>query len=106
MLLACLATIATASNRAADEMTFDRYKGRIYALYASELKTQPKLKGTLVLDLKISADGRVADCRVVSNNVASPGFGDKVCERVREFQFAPRPAATTFTKEFTFFPAG
>jgi TonB family protein len=109
IVLAGLATIATASaasDREDFELTFDKYKGKIYAVYAREAKEHSGLKGKLVMDVTIGTDGRVANCRVVSNEVPAPNFGDKVCERVREFQFAARPAVTTYTKRIDFFPAG
>jgi len=106
ILLACLATVAVASGREDIEITFDRYKGKIYAVYAGELKQHPGLKGKLVMDVRIATDGRVASCRVLSNDLPAPDFGNKVCARVLEFQFAPRPTATSYTKEIMFFPAG
>lgn len=109
ILLACLATVGAASDREDVEITFDKHKGKIYAVYTRELKTNPDMGRApvkLVLDVKIATDGRVAGCRILSSNAPSPGFGDKVCERVLEFQFAPRPAVTSYTKKIDFFPAG
>jgi protein TonB len=106
ILLICLATTAVAADtRRADEMTFDKYKGKLYAAYARELKNDPGLKGRVVLEIKIATDGRVANCRVVSSDAPTPSLGEKLCERVREFQFTPRQAVTTFTKPVDFFPA-
>lgn len=105
MSLACLATIAAAAASARDEWVFDQNKGKMYAVYARELRNHPDLKGRVVLELKISTNGRVTACRVVSTDAATGGLGDKLCERTREFQFEPRPAATTFTKSLEFFPA-
>jgi hypothetical protein len=104
ILLACLASVATA-GRIEDETTFDMNKGRIYALYMRELKAHPGIKGRLLLDLQIATDGHVSNCREISSELQSPGFGDKVCRLLRDIQFAPRPAATRFNKEISFFPA-
>lgn len=104
ILLACLATIAAAANPA-DEAVFDMHEGRLYALYARELKANPNLKGRLLVEMQIATDGRVATCRVVNNGLPAPGFGDKVCRLVREFQFGQRPSPVRFTREFSFFPA-
>jgi Na+-translocating ferredoxin:NAD+ oxidoreductase RnfG subunit len=97
--------MAAASDREDIERTFDKHKGKIYAVYLRELKEHPGLKGKLVLDLRIATDGRVASCRVLSSTLASPGIGDKVCEKTREFQFAPRAEAASYTKRIDFFPA-
>ena len=107
VLLACIAAVAVAvAASAADEMVFDKYKGRMYAAYAQELKTHPGLKGKVLLEMKVTTDGRVTGCRVVSSIVPSPTLGETLCERARQFQFGARPAATTFTKEIEFFAAG
>jgi periplasmic protein TonB len=106
ILLTCLAAGAGAGTSRADEMTFDKYKGKIYAAYARELKTNPGLKARLVLEIEVATDGRVASCRVKSSDAPTPRLGDVMCERVREFLFTPRQAATTLTKSLDFFPAG
>ena len=105
ILLTCLATAAGADTRRADETTFDKYKGKIYAVYARELRSNPDLKARLVLDIKIAKDGHVASCRVVSSDPPTPTLGSAMCERVREFQFAPRKAETTLNTTLDFFPA-
>lgn len=106
ILLTCLATVATgADTRMADETIFDKNKGKIYAVYVRELRNNPELKARVVLEIKIATDGHVANCRVVSSNAPTPSLGNTMCERVREFSFAPRKAETTFNKTIEFFPA-
>jgi len=106
ILLTLLATTTTGADmRRADGTTFDRYKGKLYAVYARELKANPGFKARLVLEIKIATDGHVASCHVVSSDAPTAGFGDALCGRVREFLFAPREAATTLTKPVDFFPA-
>jgi TonB family protein len=108
ILLTCLATAgagAGADMRMADAVTFDKYKGKLYAVYARELKSNPGLKARLVLEIKIATDGHVTSCRVVSSNPPTPRFGDTLCERVREILFSPRETPTTLTKPVDFFPA-
>lgn len=100
ILLTCLATAATG----ADELVFDKYKGKIYAVYARELRSNPGLKARLVFEIKIATDGHVTSCRVVSSDAPTPRLGDTMCERVREFQFAPRKAASTLNKPMDFYP--
>lgn len=105
ILLTCLATATVGSDmREADEITFDKNKGKLYAVYAKELKADPAFKAELVLEIKIATDGRVTNCRVVSSDAPKPTFGATLCARVREFQFAPRGAASTLTKPLGFFP--
>jgi TonB family protein len=106
ILLSCLATAAaSADTRRADEVTFDKYKGKLYAAYVRELKSNPGLKARVVLEIKIATDGRVTNCRVVSSDAPTSSLGDSLCARVREFLFTPRETATTLTKPVDFVPA-
>jgi periplasmic protein TonB len=106
ILLTCLATAAVGADMSkADGRTFDKHKGKLYAVYARELKSNPGFKAQLVLEIRIATDGLVTNCRVVSSDAPTPSFGHTLCARVREFQFAPRDAAMTITKPLGFFPA-
>jgi TonB family protein len=105
ILLTCLATAAGSADMGmADGRTFDKHKGKLYAVYARELKSNPGFKAEVVLEFKIATDGRVTNCRVVSSDAPTPRFGDTLCARVREFQFAPRDAAMTITTPLGFYP--
>ena len=105
ILLTCLATAAGAESREAIELTFDKYKGKIYAAYTHELKINPGFKGKVAIEIGIATSGKVTSCRLVSSEMPNPRFGDALCARVREFQFPHRQAPTTVIKRIDFYPA-
>lgn len=98
---------SSAGQRGRDqiEMIFDRNKAAIYALYRRALREDPSLQGKLVLELTISPQGDVIDCRVVSSELDAPEFESKLVQRVRLFKFGAQQVDTiTTTKPIDFFP--
>jgi periplasmic protein TonB len=88
------------------ELVFDRNKTAIYALYNRALRSDPMLRGRLVLELTIAPSGEVTDCRVVSSELADPEFERRLVARVMLFRFEDKDVATvTTTKPIEFFPA-
>lgn len=88
------------------ELVFDRNKAAIYALYNRALRSEPTLRGRLVLELTIAPNGEVTDCRVVSSELADPEFERRLVARVMLFRFEDKDVATvTTTKPIEFFPA-
>jgi protein TonB len=87
------------------ELTFDRNKGQIYALYGRALKEHPGLKGRLDIEISIASSGETTDCRVTSSQLGAPELERKICEKVKTWRFAPRPASIKVTKPIEFFPA-
>jgi Na+-translocating ferredoxin:NAD+ oxidoreductase RnfG subunit len=107
ILLTGLATAVIGADMIrADETTFDKNKGKLYAAYTRELTSNPGLAARMVFEIRIATDGRVANCRVVSSDAPTPALGDALCQRIREIPFTPRETARTFTKRIDFFPAG
>lgn len=94
-----------ASDRMSIELTFDRNKGKIYALYSRALRTNPKLEGKIVLQIDIAASGTVTNCRVNSSELNDPALEAGICSHVRSIQFAPLKSATSIEKPIDFFPA-
>jgi periplasmic protein TonB len=95
-----------ARSREEIELIFDRNKGAIYALYSRALRTNPDLKGKLVLEITISPDGAVTNCSVVSSELNDPDLERKLVARVKLFRFEARDVeAITTTKPIDFFPA-
>ena len=105
ILLTCLATAAGAESREWVELTFDKYKGKLYAAYTEELKVNPGFKGKVVMEIGVGTNGKVTSCSLVKIQMPNPRFVDTLCARVREMQFPPRPAPTTVTKPIDFYPA-
>lgn len=87
-------------------LVFDRYKSAIYRIYSRELRKDPALQGKVVLEITISASGRVLACRVVSSDLDSKTFLRKLVARVRLFDFGARPGGTSKVRyPIEFFPS-
>jgi len=96
-----------ARSREEVELTFDRNKGAIYALYSRALRDNPDLKGKVVLEITIAATGEVLNCTVVSSELNNPDLERKLIARVKLFRFEAREVESiTLTKPIDFFPAG
>jgi periplasmic protein TonB len=97
---------ANSRSREEIELVFDRNKSAIYALYNRALRSDPMLRGRLVLELTIAPSGEVTGCRVVSSELADPEFERRLVARVMLFRFEDKDVATmTTTKPIEFFPA-
>ncbi len=95
-----------ARSREEIELVFDRNKAAIYALYNRALRSDPTLRGRLVLELTIAPDGEVTDCNVVSSELLDAEFERRLVARVKMFRFEDKDVATvTTTKPIEFFPA-
>jgi len=96
----------SARSREEIELVFDRNKAAIYALYNRALRSDPALRGRLVLELTIAPSGEVTDCTVVSSELSDPEFERRLVARVMMFRFEQKDVATvTTTKPIEFFPA-
>jgi len=80
------------------EMVFQKNKGAIYSIYNRALRKDPTLEGKLVVELTISPDGRVTQCRVVSTELNSPALERKIVARVKLFKFKPAKVLETTVK--------
>jgi protein TonB len=95
-----------ARSREEVELIFDRNKGAIYALYSRALRDNPDLKGKVVLQITIAANGDVMDCTVLSSELNDPELLKKLTARVKLFKFEARDVEPiTLTKPIDFFPA-
>jgi outer membrane biosynthesis protein TonB len=95
-----------ARSREEIELVFDKNKAAIYALYNRALRSDPTLRGRLVLELTIAPSGEVTDCKIVSSELSDPEFERRLVSRVMMFRFEDKDVATvTTTKPIEFFPA-
>src|SRR4051812_3402647 len=94
-------------NRTSVEMTFDRYKGKFYALYGRALRDNPTLKGKVTLRFTVSPQGVFSSCRVIFSELNLPELERRFCEVVESMHMNPiggQPQVIDKTLEF--FPAG
>ena len=89
----------SAARRSDEEIqvVFDRYKEALYRIYNRELRKNSLLKGTLVLQLTIEADGRVSKCIIDSSELQSAELENKIVERILKFNFGEKKGASALT---------
>ncbi len=89
------------------QIVFDRYKAALYRIYNRELRSDPSLRGKMVLRITIETDGHVSACSVKSTDLASPTLSAEIVERVLKFNFGPKEgvSAVTILYPIEFLPA-
>lgn len=89
------------------QIVFDRYKAALYRLYNKELRKDPTLRGQMVLQLTIEADGMVSMCALQASDMNAPELSAQVVERVKTINFGPKEGvpAITILYPIDFLPA-
>lgn len=84
-------------NRTREEIqtVFDQNKGAVYALYNRALRSDPTLRGKVVLELTIAPNGRVTACRIISSELNDSTLEQKLVSRIKLFKFAAKDVETT-----------
>lgn len=89
---------APTSGRSLEEVqvVFDRAKGSFYAMYNRALRSNPALRGKVVVKLTIAPDGSVTDASIVNSELNDPALEQKIVSRVRLLRFGAKsvPEAT------------
>jgi hypothetical protein len=90
------------------QIVFDRYKAALYRIYNRELRSNPTLRGKIILRITIEPGGEVSACRVESTDLASKTLVAEIVERVRKFNFGPKEGVpkTTILYPIDLLPAG
>ncbi len=88
------------------QIVFDRHKSALYRLYNRELRSDPTLKGQMVLRLRIEPDGSVSLCVLHGSDMDAPELSAQVVERVKTFDFGAKAVpAITILYPIDFLPA-
>ena len=89
------------------QIVFDRHKAALYRLYNRELRSDPTLRGQMVLRLTIEPDGRVSLCVLHGSDMNAPQLSAQVVERVKTFDFGAKEGipAITILYPIDFLPA-
>ena len=66
-------------------------RGGIDFLYKKALRSNPTLKGVIVIEFTITPDGDVLSTQMVSTTINDPSFEEEVLKRVRSWKFPPYP---------------
>ena len=89
------------------QIVFDRHKAALYRLYNRELRSDPTLKGQMVLRLRIEPDGSVSLCELQATDMNAAQLSASVVERVKTFDFGAKDGilAITILYPIDFLPA-
>jgi hypothetical protein len=89
------------------QIVFDRHKAALYRLYNRALRSDPTLKGQMVLRMTIEPDGSVSLCEVQSSDMKAPKLSAQVSSRVKTFDFGEKEgiSALTILYPIDFLPA-
>ncbi|MFZ2161062.1 MAG: AgmX/PglI C-terminal domain-containing protein [Sideroxyarcus sp.] len=79
------------------QIVFDRYKATLYRIYNRELRTNPLLKGKMMLRISIKPDGSVSLCKLESTDMDSPALVKEVLARIERFNFGAKAGVPTTT---------
>lgn len=79
------------------QIVFDRYKAALYRIYNRELRTDPTLRGKMILRITIEPSGEVSACKIESTTLASPVLSTEIVERVKKFNFGAKDGVPRIT---------
>ena len=88
------------------QIVFDRHKSALYRLYNRELRSDPTLKGQMVLRIRIEPDGSVTLCELQVTDMQAPQLVAQVVERVRTFDFGAKEVPADHDPVSDRLPAG
>ncbi len=96
------------ASRTAEEITdiIDKNKGALFRIYNRELRSDPTLKGKVVLEITIAPSGKVVSVKLLSSELAAPSLERKLVARIKLINFGAKEVETvTTTLPIDFFPA-
>jgi len=97
------------SGRSQEEIQeiLDRNKRAIYALYNRELRSDPTLRGKVVLAITIAPSGKVTECRIISSELESASLKQKLILLIERIDFGAKPGVPSISTHvpIEFFPA-
>lgn len=88
------------------QLVFDRNKSALYSIYQRALRSDPTLKGKVVLKITIAPSGEVTAASVESSDLGNKELETKIAARVKLFNFGAKDVPTiTITYPIDFLPA-
>lgn len=67
-------------------------------IYNKALKQQPGLKGTIILELTIAANGKISEANIIESSTQNSDFDSKIKESVANWEFSTEANDTHETK--------
>lgn len=81
---------SNARSQEAITLVIDRHKSQLQSLYNRARRSNPSLKGKLVLAITIEPDGSVSAVKVVSSELNDPALESRIVGRVKSFSFGAK----------------
>jgi len=90
----------TGNVRSEEEVTiiFDQNKSKLFSIYNRERRKNPGLKGKIVLEITIAANGKVTAVKVVSSELNSPSLESRLISRIKTFNFGEQNVKSVTVK--------
>ncbi|MCK7583482.1 MAG: TonB family protein [Chromatiales bacterium] len=87
-------------------VVMDQHKGTLYSIYNRTRRTNPGIKGKIVLVLTIQPSGQVSNVVIKTSELNSPELEASLVARIRQFDFGKRPGGPlTVTIPVEFLPS-
>ncbi len=82
----------SAGVRAEEDITivFDQNKSKLYSIYNRARRTNPNLKGKIVLEITISPGGKITQIKVVSSELNDSKLESRLVNRIKFFSFGAK----------------
>jgi TonB family protein len=68
-------------------IVFDQNKSKLYSIYNRARRTNPGLKGRIVLEITISPSGKVTNIKIVSSELGDSKLESRLVKRIKLFDF-------------------
>ncbi len=90
-------TTKDGKQRRSDEniqLTFEKSKPAIFALYHRALRKNPSIQGRVVFRLTIAPNGKVTKCSVDSSEIDDPALLKRLVAKIKRINFGAQPVVT------------
>jgi protein TonB len=98
----------TGNYRAEEDIAYvmDKNKSKLHALYRKARRTNPGIKGKIVLEITISPEGKVLVVKIASSELNDKKLESRIVSRVKQFNFGvANVKAVTVTYPIEFLPS-
>ncbi|TYK65428.1 AgmX/PglI C-terminal domain-containing protein [Colwellia echini] len=102
------AFVRTGNYRPEEDIAYvmDKNKSKLHALYRKARRSNPGLKGKIVLEITISPEGSVLAVNIASSELDDKSLEARIVSRVKQFNFgAANVKAVTVTYPIEFLPS-
>lgn len=85
---------------------FEQYKGSVFALYTSSLRSHPELQGKFLFELIIEPDGTISALKLINSDLGYAALERNILVKIKGIQFGQEDvSATSVQYKFVFLPS-